>query len=127
MGLFSRGIKDGVPAQATVLEMAPTAKAARQEGKRNVDYEFRLRVEPATGEAYEVVHTEQVPWDRTPLVGSTVALTVSASDPQRLRIDWDRVPNIVDAARASADAAKRGDSAGAAQALGFDLRDPPAT
>ncbi len=25
--------------------MAPTAKAARQEGKRDVEYEFRLRVE----------------------------------------------------------------------------------
>jgi hypothetical protein len=125
VGLFDRGIKDGVAAEAAVVEMGPTAKAARQEGKRNVDYEFRLRVTVPGRAPYEVSHTERVPWDRTPLIGTTIPVTVSASDPERLQIEWDRAPNLVDAARASADAAKRGDAAGAAEALGFELRDPP--
>src|SRR4051794_26651938 len=105
--------------------MAPTAKAARQEGKRNVDYEFLLRVTLPGRAAYEVPHTEKVPWDRTPVMGQMLAVTVSQSDPDRLQIDWDHPANLVDSAQASAEAALRGDSAGAAEALGFKLRDEP--
>jgi hypothetical protein len=125
VGLFSRGIKDGVAAQAEVVRMAPTGKGARQEGKRNVDYEFLLRVTLPGRAAYEVEHVEQVPWDRMPHMGQTLAVTVSASDPDRLKIDWDNAPNVVDAAQASAEAALRGDAAGAAEAFGFEPRDEP--
>ena len=126
MGLFRRGIKDGVAADATVLALAPTEKAARQEGKRNVDYELRLRVGPPGRDPYDVVLATKVPWDKTPLVGGVLPVTVSASDPGRVEVRWDDAPSLTEAALASGEAARRGDVAGAAEALGFELRDPDA-
>ena len=75
---------------------------------------------PAPGAPYTVKLTDTVPHDRVPMLGNSVPVTVSQSDPQRIEIDWKHAPSIVDMARASADAARRGDSAGAARALGFE-------
>jgi hypothetical protein len=122
--MFGRGrIKDGVSAQAKVLELGPTAKGARQTEKRNVDYRFRLEITVPGGAPYMVEHVEQMPVEKAPLLGDVIPVTVSASDPKELRIDWDSVPDIADRARASAAAARAGDAAGAAEALGFTLRD----
>jgi hypothetical protein len=117
--MFGRGrIKDGVRGEAKVLELGPTAKGARQTEKRDVDYRFKLEVSGQT-----VEHVERMPALKAPLVGNVIPVTVSASDPSRLRIEWDSVPDIADRARASAAAARAGDAAGAAEALGFTLRD----
>lgn len=128
MGLLGRlrgGIADPVEGQAEILSMAPTAKSARQAGKLDVDYLFRLRVTAPGLAAYEADHECRVPHERMPVTGHLVPVTVSAADPERLRIEFDRIPRIADRAMASAHAARRGDVAGAAEALGFELRDPP--
>ena len=116
--MFGRGrIKDGVRGSAKVLELGPTAKGARQTEKRDVEYRFKLEV---SGRVVE--HVEELPALKAPLVGDMVPVTVGA---ERLRIEWDEVPDIADRARASAAAAQAGDAAGAAAALGFTLRDEP--
>ena len=125
MGLFGRSSKppkDAVEAQAEVLAMGPTPKGARQTGKLDVEYEFTLGVQ-----GREVTHTCVVPHDRMPLLGDSLPVLVSASEPDRLTIDFDRVPSLADRARASAAAAQRGDQEGAARALGFEPREPPAS
>jgi hypothetical protein len=122
--MFGRSrIKDGVRGEAKVLALAPTAKAARQTEKRNLDYRFKLEVTIGGGAPYEVDHVEQVPQAKTPILGLALPVIVSASEPARLRIDWDAVPDTADRALASAAAAQRGDATGAAEALGFTLRD----
>jgi hypothetical protein len=126
MALFGRNkIRDGVQAEATVLTMAPTAKAARQTAKRDVDYAFALAVRAPDGIVAEVEHTCRVPHDKLPTVGLRIPVTVAAGDATQLRIDFDRMPSLADRALASAQAAQRGDTSGAAEALGYRLADPP--
>ncbi len=125
--MFGRSrIKDGVRGEAKVLSLGPTAKGARQTEKRNVEYEFSLEVRMAGKPAYGVInHEEQVVQTKTPLLGDVIPVIVSGSDPNRLRIDWDAIPDVAQRGLASAAAAQRGDAAGAAEALGFTLRDEP--
>ncbi|MFL5851736.1 MAG: hypothetical protein ACJ77G_04540 [Solirubrobacteraceae bacterium] len=126
MGLFGPKIKDGVASEGTVIRMAPTEKAGRQNEKRNVDFEFLLsiRVQGATS-ALEVGHTCKVPHDKVPAMGQQIPVTVSAGDPSRLRIEFGEMPTLAERALASARAAQAGDAAGAAGALGYTLRDEP--
>jgi hypothetical protein len=122
MGLLDRlrgAPGDEVPAEATLLWLAPTNKAARMEGKRNVPYVLRLRVMPPDTDAYELEHETVVPHDRLPMNGDTLQVRISPHDPTRIEIDWNAQPKLADRALASADAARRGDAAGAAEALGF--------
>ena len=126
MGLFGRTkIRDGVQADATVVTMAPTAKAARQQGKRDIDYAFRLAVRRPNGAVVEVDHVCRVPHDRMPTLGLELPVTVSATDPENLRIDFDRMPSFAERATAAADAAQRGDTSAAAEALGYRISEPP--
>jgi hypothetical protein len=126
VGLFGRTkIRDGVQAEATVVSMAPTAKAARQQGKRDVDYAFRLAVRAPAGAVVEVEHVCRVPHDRMPTLGLEIPVTVSATDPENLRIDFDRMPSFAERAAAAADAAQRGDTSSAAEALGYQVSEPP--
>jgi hypothetical protein len=123
VGLFGRRGKlpdDAVESHAKVVSMGPTPKGARQTGKLDVEYAFRLALDSGG----EVDHTCVVPHDRMPLIGDSLPVRVSPSDPTALAIDFSRVPSLADRARASADAAQRGDGAGAARALGFTPRDP---
>jgi hypothetical protein len=122
VGLFGRKRRpdDAVEDEAKVLAMGPTPKGARQTGKLDVEYRFTLAVQ-----GREVEHTTVVPHDRMPLLGGTVPVLVSRTEPERLTIVFDRIPSLAERSRASAAAAQEGDSAGAAQALGFELRDPP--
>ena len=121
MGLFARNrIKDPVRGEARVLEMAPTATSARQTGKLDLDYRFRLEVTVPRSASYEIEHEEQVPHAKTPLRGDTIAVIVSESDPSRLRIDWDAAPDLAARAMAAAAAVNQGD---AAEAFGFKPRE----
>ena len=126
MGLLGRNrIKDAERATARVLEMGPTAAAARQTNKLDVEYRFRLEVTPAGCIPYEVEHEEKVPHAKMPIRGDVLAVELSRTDRERLRIDWDAAPDLAARARASAAAAQRGDAAGAAKALGFTVREDP--
>jgi len=125
MGLFGRkrdSIPDGVRSQARILEMAPTPKAARQSGKRDVEFRFRLSVLTA-GNPAEVEHVCVVPHEKMPTLGLTIPVDVAPTDPARLRIAFEDMTDLADRARASAAAAAAGDQAGAAEALGYKLRD----
>jgi hypothetical protein len=126
MDLFKRGIKDPVAATARVIALAPTAKAARQEGKLDVEYELDLEVTAPGHGVYAVSLTDTVPHDKTPIVGQALSVTASASDPQRVEVDWERAPDLATRMRASGDAARAGDPGAAARALGFELKDPGA-
>ena len=107
MGLFRR--RETVPAEGEILVMAPTRKAARQTGKRNVDFVYRLRVSAPGREPFEVETTERTPYDRLPAMGQTLPLRVDAEDHARVEIDWDGVKGVAERAREAADAALRGD------------------
>jgi hypothetical protein len=114
--MFGRGrIKDGAREQARVLELGPTARGARQTAKRDVEHRFVLEID-----GRRVEHVEPVPALKAPLLGDVLPVTVGGD---RVRIEWAEVPDIADRARASAAAARDGDAAGAAAALGFTLRD----
>jgi hypothetical protein len=130
VGFFSRrrgGLPDdAVEAEAKVLAMGPTARAARQTGKLDVEYAFTLAVQAsvAAGPAREVELTCVVPHERMPLVGQAVPIRASAAEPTRVEIDFDRVPSLAERATASARAAQEGDPGAAARALGFTPREP---
>jgi hypothetical protein len=100
VGLFGPKIKDGVATEGTVIRMAPTEKAGRQNEKRNVDFEFLLsiRVQGATS-VLEVGHTCKVPHDKVPAMGQQIPVTVSAGDPSRLRIEFGDMPTLAEATR----------------------------
>lgn len=125
MGIFGRGIKDGVAAEAKVTDFALTAKAARQHDKRDLRYTLDLEVSAPGHGVYAVTLEDTVPYGKAPSIGQSLPVTVSASDAQRVEVDWDRVPSLIDGMRAAGEAAKRGDTEAAARALGFELKDPP--
>lgn len=125
MGIFGRGIKDGVAAEAKVTDFALTAKSARQHDKRDLEHTLDLEVTAPGHGVYAVTVTDTVPYDKTPSIGQSLPVTVSASDPQRVEVDWDRAPSLIDQMGAAGEAAKRGDTDAAARALGFELKDPP--
>jgi len=127
IGLFGgKKIRDGVALEATVVQIAPTAKAARQTQKRNVDFAFVLSLQPPGAPGpLEVQHTCTVPYDKVPGRGQRIPVTVSAADPSLLVIAFDAMPTMAERALASAQAAQAGDNAGAAEALGYRLKDEP--
>jgi hypothetical protein len=88
MRLLGRNrIKDPVQAEGRVVEMEPTAKAARQTGKLDVEYRFRLQVTLPGRPPYDVEHEEQVPHAKMPVRGDVLPVTVSQAEPARLRIE----------------------------------------
>ena len=124
MGLFGRGIKDGVAAEAKVKAFALTEVAARQADKRNLTYVLDLEVTAPGHGVYAVALEDTVPYDKTPSIGQSLPVTVSASDAQRVEVDWDRAPSLLEQMGAAGEAAQRGDTDAAARALGFELKDP---
>jgi hypothetical protein len=124
VGIFRRGIKDGVAAEARVIDLSMTAIAARQHDKRNLKYVLALEVTAPGHGVYAVTVKDTVPYDKTPSIGQSLPVTVSASDAQRVEVDWDRAPSLLDQMGAAGEAAKRGDTDAAARALGFELKDP---
>jgi hypothetical protein len=47
-----------------------------------------------------------------PTLGLEIPVTISATDPENLRIEFDRMPSFAERAAAAADAAQRGDTIG---------------
>jgi hypothetical protein len=103
--------------------MAPTAKAARRPGKLDVECEFRLSVETPSRSPYDVAVVQTVPHDKLVAPGHVVPVAVSASDDNDVVIVFDELPDAADRAKAAASAAKTGDVAEVAKALGFELAD----
>jgi hypothetical protein len=58
-----------------------------------------------------------------PLMGDTLPLEVDADEHRVARVLYDEMPDLAERARASAAAAQAGDTAGAAAALGFEVRE----
>src|SRR4051812_40228730 len=100
----------GVRTEARLLALAPTAKGARQTGKRNVEHVLTLEVDGAT-----VEHVCVVPHDKTPLLGDVLPVEV---DGATLRVLFNETESLANRALASARAAQSGDAAGAAALLG---------
>jgi hypothetical protein len=89
MGFLRRGrrrIDDGVPGEARVLRLAPTARPGRRDARRGAEYELVLDL----GDR-EVDLIRRIPDDRMLAAGQTVPVLVSASDPERVDVDLDRV------------------------------------
>jgi hypothetical protein len=110
---------DGVGRDAKVLSIKLTRMGAHQTGRRDQPHDIRLSISVPEDEPYEVVISCDVPWNRRPLVGRKVPVIVSAEDPLKARIDWDRMPDLVEQALVAAEAAQRGDASATASALGF--------
>jgi len=122
MGIFGRGIKDGIAAEARVTALAPTATAARQHDKHDLKCVLDLEVTAPGHGVYAATVTDTVPHDKTPMLGQSLPVTVSASDAQRVDVDWDRAPSLTERMRVAGEAARRGDTDEVARALGFDPR-----
>ena len=60
-------IKDPVRGDARVLEMGPTAEAARQTGRLDVEYRFLFEVTLPGRQPYELEHEERVPHAKSPV------------------------------------------------------------
>jgi hypothetical protein len=124
MRLFRRS--DAVRTTAELLAIAATARGYRETGRRNVEQSLELLVDlPGTGPV-RMNLVARVPWDRTPLVGDRIPLDVDVAQRKVVRVTWDEMPSLTARSRASAEAARNGDTAGAARALGFELKDPEA-
>ena len=117
--------RDGVEAEARVVRMAPTAKAARRPDKLDVEYEFHLAIDVPGRGVVEADVVEVVPHRKLVAIGQRIPVVVSSSEPTHVAIDFGKMPDAGDRAAAAAAAAERGDSAAVAEALGFTLADPP--
>jgi len=107
-----------------VIAVAPTWKGARQTQRRNPEMRFRLRVGRPDIAPYEVEVEDTMPAEKPLRIGQRVPVTVSTAETRRVRIEWDAVPNMADAAREAGELAMSGDPEAAARALGFEPADP---
>jgi hypothetical protein len=121
MGLF-RKRPDGIRTDARLLGVAPTASGAQHTGARDVEHELRLAVSMPDGTTFETAHVCKVPYAKSPIVGDSLPVEVDPEQRAVTRVLFGETPDLADRARASAAAAQAGDSAGAAEALGFKLR-----
>lgn len=103
--------------QAEVLSLHLTERGRKQTARRDSEHEILIRILPG---GQQLTHTCNVPWDRIPRVGQRLPVELCGD---RVTICWDDVPSLVDASRAAAAAALRGDNDAAANALGFKLRE----
>ncbi|MBJ7329583.1 MAG: SHOCT domain-containing protein [Solirubrobacteraceae bacterium] len=99
MGLFRQPkIKDGIAAQATVVEMSDP-RPNHDSATIDIDFSarihvrFRLRVEVPGQPPYEVKYGCQVKPKKMPHVGAVLPVTVSRDSPEKLRIEWDDAPD----------------------------------
>src|SRR4051812_37037803 len=122
MKLF--GKHPGTPASAQIVGMEITERGARQTGRVDVEQRLQLAVAVPDGSSFDSDYTCHVPQVKTPLVGDTIPVEIDAERQSVLKVLFDEMPDLAERSRASAAAAHAGDSAGAAAALGFTLRDP---
>ena len=113
VGLFRRRIKDGVEGHAQVV----SATACTLESGGLQTCRMNLIVQAGDLPAYSVEHKQSSPSGKWPSPGMTLPVTVSRSNPQRLRIEFDQVPGTHEVARAQAEqqaAMLRGETFGTA-------------
>lgn len=120
----TRQRKNSLNADATVLSVQLTRLGARQTEKRDQAHVIRLSFPGIGQDPYRTTVTCGVPWNRRPLVGGKVPVIVSARDPLKVSIDWDRMPDLVDQAHAAAEATQREDACAVAEAFGFRAVSP---
>ena len=120
------GRADVVGTTAELLELAPTARGGRETGRRDVQQSLKLLVELPGAGPVRVTLVTRLPRDRTPLVGDRVPVEVDLAPRKIVSALWDEMPSLAARSLASAEAARNGDSAGAASAFGFELRQPEA-
>lgn len=95
MGLFSKRVKNPVSGQAQVV-------SASGWGDGNSAYascRMNLVVQAPGLPAYNVEHKQICPTSKWPFPGTTVPVTVSSSNPKRLRIEFDDLRTTDDRAR----------------------------
>jgi hypothetical protein len=109
-----------------LLAIAATARGSREVGRRNVELSLELLVDLPGTDSVRMNLVARVPWDRTPLVGDRIPIDVDAAQRKVVGVIWDEMPSLTARSRMSAEAARNGDTAGAASALGFQLQDPNA-
>lgn len=122
MGLFRRRAP-GIRSEAKLLGIGATPRGARQTGARDPEMQLRLSVRMADGSTLETDFVDKVPHAKSPLVGDTLPVEIDEAERAVARVLYDEMPDLADRARASAAAAQAGDSAGAAAALGFKLKE----
>lgn len=110
-------IRDGVRGEAEVVQKELTGKGAHQSESLDRTWRLKLCVTIPDAEAYFVEQTCTIPWDRTPHTGQTVPVTVSRSEPERLRVEWDQAQSLTAAAKHAAALIEAGDLNGAAAAM----------
>jgi hypothetical protein len=120
--LFGRA--DAIRTTAELLEIAPTARGYRETGRRDVQQSLKLLVALPGSAPARVTLVTRVPWDRTPLVGYSIPVTVDVAHRKLVRVLWAEMPSLTARSLASAEAARSGDATGAARVLGFELRQP---
>ena len=119
MSLFKKHAR----ATAQILEMAPTPAGAKRTGARDPEFRFELFVTTADGSTFTTEHVCRVPAKKMPLPKDTLPVEVEDDARRVARICFGEMPDLAARALASAAAARAGDAAGAADALGFQLRD----
>jgi hypothetical protein len=122
MGLF-RKRDPGVRAQGKLLGIGATARGARQTGARDPELQLQLVVTMPDGSTFASDYVDKVPHAKSPLVGDTLPLEVDEDERRVVRVLYDEMPDLAERARASAAAAQAGDAAGAAAALGFEVKE----
>ena len=89
---------DGGLRPATVLELGPTARGARQTSKRDVEYRFKLSVVVGSEAPRIVEHVETMPALKTPLTGVRATgiprLTAARSSPDARSIRSTLPPGV---------------------------------
>jgi hypothetical protein len=86
--MLGRPIKDGIPGTATVFSRTrPPQPVPKYIGGAKLN----LLVDVPGRETYKVRHKCSAPGDKYPQPGSRIPVVVSRTDPQRLRIAWDRI------------------------------------
>lgn len=86
--MLGRPIKDGIRGTAWVFSRTV---APRPMPKYIGGAKFNLLVDIPGRDTYKVKLKCSAPGDKYPQPGSTVPVIVSRADPQRVRIDWDRI------------------------------------
>lgn len=94
-------IADGVPGQAQVVSStSPHTTATGQARYKKCHLHLVVQAEGIAPVSVE--HTQICPVSKWPRPGTTVPVVVSRSDPRRLTIDFDRIPDGHEVARAAA-------------------------
>lgn len=99
VALFKRRIKNGVAGTAQVVGSSHYSGRGVYE-----NCQLQLVVQAEGIPAYSTTHTQLCPGRKWPHAGTVLPVTISRSDPHKLRIDFDQVPEAHDQLAAAAEA-----------------------